>query len=225
MNKRTMLIVLSWILCVGTVLGVLMQRQELVAMRAQQEQIARNLARTSQGSELGVDNGSGANNTASLAETDSHELLQLRSEITKLTARKRELAAVPAEAEQLRAQLAGSQTNSQGGIRVPPGYLRMSEAQFVGYSTPENTVQSFLWALQHHDITNLLQALAPDDARGLSEKNFFKSRDLPPGMVVQNRQNLPDGSVELQVEFVPGMPTEKLHLRAFNGEWKLEGRF
>jgi len=40
-------------------------------------------------------------------------------------------------------------------------------------------------------------------------------------MSVHDRQDLPDGSVELQVDFIPGMPSEKLHLCNFDGEWKL----
>ena len=49
-----------------------------------------------------------------------------------------------------------------GGIQLPPGYIRKSEARMVGYSTPDDTLQSFLWAIQNRDLTNVLQALAPD---------------------------------------------------------------
>src|SRR6185369_309420 len=38
MNKRTVLIILTWALCLGTGWAVLFQRRELIRLRAQQEQ-------------------------------------------------------------------------------------------------------------------------------------------------------------------------------------------
>jgi hypothetical protein len=233
MNKRTVLILLAWALCLGTVFGVLLQRQELLGLRAQQEQMAANATQAPQASPLSVNSREISKTDVPSTDSVSRELLRLRSEVTRLNARKRELAAVTEDGERLRAQLAGSQANPQTGVRLPPGYMRKGEAQLMGYSTPENTVQSFLWALQHHDITNVLRALSPSEAQSLSarigsssemEKGYFKSMDSLPGLAIQSRQDLPDGSVELQVEFGLGAPPEKFHLQPFNGEWKLETR-
>jgi hypothetical protein len=230
MNKRTILIFFSWILCAGTVFAVLSQRQALIALRAQIDQTPDRSLVLDRLATPSIAVGKEADNPAPLSEPDSHELLRLRSEVTRLTARKRELAAVSEEALQLRSQLARNQTNSSSGIPVPPGYIRKSLAQFVGYSTPENTVQSFLAALQNHDVANVLRAFSPDEASGMTsrlssspsaERDFFKGADSFPGMSIHHREDLPDGSVELQVDFIPGLPSEKLHLRNFNGEWKL----
>lgn len=231
MSKRTILIGFSWILCAGSVLAVLTQQRQLAGLRAQQEQVPNEVVQPA-GVSSGVETTDGLK--SSTAEGDAHELLQLRSEVTRLTARKRELAGVQAENESLRAQLSQSQTNSPSGIHLPPGYMRKSQAQFVGYSTPEDALQSFLAALQHHDITNILQALSPDGLRDLGgrlaepgefQKQFFKSTDGMPGMAVKSRQDLPDGSVDLEVEIMPGFPTSNMHLQAFNGQWKFDGRF
>ena len=231
MSKRTILIGFSWILCAGSVLAVLTQQRQLDGLRAQQEQVP-NVAVQPVGVSSGGETVNGLQ--SSIVESDAHELLQLRSEVTKLTARKRELAGVQAENESLRAQLSQRETNSTSGIHLPPGYIRKSQAQFVGYSTPEDALQSFLAALQHHDVTNVLQVLSPDGLRDLGsrlaepgefQKQFFKSTDGMPGMAVKSRQDLPDGSVDLEVEIMPGFPPQKLHLQAFNGQWKLDGRF
>jgi hypothetical protein len=229
MNKRSLLITICWMLCAGTGFGVLMQRQQLIALRAQIDRSLANSPATRREAQPLVADRQGGDRS-SLAEEDFRELLRLRSEVTKLTARKRELATVSEDGEQLRAQLGRNETNSSSGIRVPPGYIRKSQAQFVGYSTPESTVQSFLAAMQNQDVASVLRAFSPDEASGLTsrwssspsaEKDFFKGADLFPGMTIHHRQDLPDGSVELQVDFIPGMPSEKLHLGNFNGEWKL----
>jgi hypothetical protein len=36
----------------------------------------------------------------------------------------------------------------------------------VGYNTPEDTLQSLLWAVQNRDLTNLLQAFTLNAAIG-----------------------------------------------------------
>lgn len=182
---------------------------------------------------LVVSNGFEASQSmSSPAESVSPELLRLRSEITRLSARKSELANVTQEGESLRARLADAQTNAPAGSRLPPGYIRKAEAQFVNYSTPENTIQSFLWALQRHDVPRFLEALLPEEAQSMrnrigmsGEAESFKGWDALPGMAVQSRQDLPDGTVELQVEIGPGLPSQKIQLRQLNGEWKLDDRF
>lgn len=104
----------------------------------------------------------------------------------------------------------------------------------VGYATPEDTVQSFLCALQQRNFTNLLQTMTPEAAQklqmmveqsGRSNEEFFKDSEVLPGLAIRGRENLPDGSVQLQVEMVPGVPPEKFLVRNVNGQWKLAGPF
>jgi len=221
---RNLLTVLAVMVCLGSVCALLVQRQNLNSLRAVQPQ------RTAQ-----VDPASEtARNTIEQAPAAdaSSELLQLRSEVTRLKARQRELAGVPAEAERLRAQLASSGTNA--AVPLPPGFIRKAEARMAGYSTPENTVESFLCALQNHDFTNLLKVLAPASAQDLQEQmqrdgqkpeEFFKHADALPGLAIRSQQALPDGSVELQVEFGPGTPPQRIVVLPVNGEWKLRAPF
>lgn len=168
---------------------------------------------------------------ASSREEALSQLLKLRSEVTKLSARKRELGGVVAESEQLRQQLATNQANISAENRLPPGYIRKAQAQMVGYSTPDNTVQSFLWALHQHDAAGFLRALSPTEAQLLgprvtadanAENSFFKQADRLPGLAILSRRNLDNGSVELQVTFGPNTPPQTFRLLPINGEWKLD---
>jgi hypothetical protein len=87
----------------------------------------------------------------------------LRGEVTRLKSRQRELAAARVENEQLRAQLAVKRTNAAAATPpLPPGYILKSKAQWKGFSTPEDTLQSFLWAVQNQDLTNLVQTMVPE---------------------------------------------------------------
>jgi hypothetical protein len=163
------------------------------------------------------------------------ELLRLRNEVTLLTARQRELAGVRAENERLRAQLASRSTTSPAGIALPPGYVRKSEARMVGYNTPEDTLQSLLWGLQNHDLTNVLQAFAPDRAEKLraqagqsrqSIEDFFSQAAGFVGMRVAKREpQASDGTLAVEVEVVPGESGPRITFRRIDGQWRIVGPF
>jgi len=230
MTNRSLVAIFAIAVCLSSVWAVCLQRQQLTTLRAEQQQMP------AQGSASGAalaenhESESPKESPASSVETVSPELLRLRSQVTQLSARQRELAGVVEEAERLRAQLVRASTNATGGAPLPPGYIRKAQAQFVGYSTPEDTIQSFLCALQKHDVTKLLQALTPEMAQKLQNQfqnsepaeDFFKATDPLPGLAIRSRQTLPDGSVELQMEVTPGVPPEKFRAHAINGEWKLD---
>lgn len=230
MNAKRAVTLLLWVCSVVGVCAVLIQRQQLTALEAQREQIAG--VDATQSPPPAASEFAGTHGPRSSTESVLPEVLRLRSEITSLSARKRELGNVAEVGENLRAQLVGAQTNAPPGMRLPPGYVRKAQARFAGYSTPENTIQSFLWALQQHDVARFLEALVPEEAQRMQnrlgtsgEPELFKAWDSLPGMAVQSRQDLPNGTVELQVDIGAGIPPQKLQLRLFNGEWKLDDRF
>ena len=157
----------------------------------------------------------------------SPELLRLRSEVTRLTERRRELASVTTEHQRLQAQLASRATN--GGLRLSPGYIRQADARLVGYNTPEDTLQSFLWALHNHDFTNFLRALAPEAIQGVQDGRrpeiLFRDTDQLIGMGILQKEVQDDGTVEAEVEMVPGLPHARIRLRQLAGEWKIAAPF
>jgi hypothetical protein len=157
--------------------------------------------------------------------------LQLRSEAAQLRERRRELAGVEAENKNLRAQVAAAQTNAASTMKFPPGYLRKAQAQMVGYGSPNDTLQTFLWAIQQQDINQVVQALTPESGgkletdvqrSGNSVREFMMSAKMIPGAAVVDRQQLPDGSMALKVLLVPDQPPMPVIFKLINGEWKME---
>ena len=177
MNRRGLLGGFLVIVCLAILLGVWSQRSHLASLRAEQQQLLAQMgARADDSASPGTAEAAGAGSETPqprLAATP--ELLRLRSAVTRLTERRRELAAARTDNERLRAQLASRDTNGPGGFKLPPGYVRRSEAQMVGYDTPDNTLQSMLWAIQNHDLTNLLQVFTSEMAKeirtGIAQSN------------------------------------------------------
>ena len=225
MNARPAVTACALIVCAGSVWAVLAQRQQLSTLRAERQAM---VITPDEGSAVP---GERQSDTASQSDAaHSEELLRLRNEVTRLNARKRGLAGVVEENERLKSQLESSQTNAQAGNQLPAGYIRKAQAQFAGYSTPENAFNSFLWALRTHETTMLLQSLTPGAAQKLQARlqdpgqagEFFRNLDALPGLAIQNRKDQPDGSVQFEVEIMPGMPKETMGLQLISGEWKLD---
>lgn len=233
MKVRSIVISLSWIVCLAMLGELLAQRQQILALKTTgSHPVATSESSPGSASQKNVHSTPEVN--APLTDPDASELLRLRSEITGLNARKRELTAALQRFERTTPRSRSNLDGSDRLIQIPPGYVRKKEAQPVGYATPENALQSFLWALQHHDITNVLRSLAPTAADRLSaqiassedaEQAFFKGTEVLPGMLVKDRKDFADGSTDVQIEVIPGLPPQSLHLRQINGEWKIEDGF
>jgi hypothetical protein len=234
MSARGRLASFLVVACVAILWGVSAQRSQLAGLRAAHQQLLVQVA-AREGNLSSADTAEAASAgsaTVPASPAPPPELLRLRNEVTRLTERRRELAGVRAENEQLRAQLAARGTNDLGKSQPLPGYVFKSQARFVGYNTPEDAVQSMLWAVRNHDQTNLLQACTPEAAhkiqgelalaRGLIEEFFRLSADVPGVRVVQAEDNTNAGLTWLQLEFVPGLSGTRIPLRQTNGQWKLD---
>jgi hypothetical protein len=102
----------------------------------------------------------------------------------------------------------------------------------VGFNTPEDALQSFLWAIQNRDLTNLLQALAPDQSKllqaeltqpGRSADDLFRDAGALPGIrVVGRKESARDGLLDLEVEVIPGIPPKTIRFQQINGQWRIE---
>lgn len=203
MNSRILITSTSIVVFVAAIAGVLMQARQLNYLRAQQRSAVVRIDPTKSvvmqpaGSEP-APRPTEASSTAS----PSLELLGLRNEVTRLTERRRELSAARGENERLRVQLATSRTNMSAANALPPGYVRTSEARFMGYNTPADTIQSLLWAVQNRDFTNLVEAFTPETARQIQQdvqrsgaEEFFKKPSIIPGMRILSQQQMPDGVI------------------------------
>jgi hypothetical protein len=212
--------------------GIIAQHRQLAGLKDQKEQILAQLSQpldTQSAPTSGSQEAVKSETADSSPATASSELLQLRRKVVQLTDRKRELAGARGENARLQAQLAKRPTNSAGEKALPPDYIRKSTAQWAGLTTPETTLQSFLWALQNRDTNNLLRVLTPESGAGLlqqlnnSPDKFFESSSGLPGLLIVGKKPLLDGSMELKVEMIPGTPMgEPFRVRLIDGEWRLD---
>lgn len=237
MNRRALLSGFLVLVCLAALWCVWRQQCRLVVLRDQQQLLLAQPAANGERSEsAGTTEAADASSVAPQpALVVTPELLHLRSEVTRLTERRRELAGVRAENEKLHAQLSSRATNSPSGFQLPPGYVRRSEARLAGYSTPDDTLQSLLWAAQNHDLTNVLQAFTPELAKQIrshagespqSVEDFWnESVGLVGLRIVSRKQDTSDGSITLEVEVFPGMPHDEVTFRQINGQWKMASGF
>ena len=196
------------------------QQQQLGDLRAAQQQL---IALHSSNAEIPARPDHSAPNTVA-----SPELLRLRGQVTRLEQRRRELASIPAQNASLRTQLASRGTNTVSGVPLPPGFVRVSEARFVGYGSPADTIQSFLWAVHNHDGARLLQAFSPEMAKQFPagddmEQAFQDAGVSIVGMGIVESRQMADGSVQAKVQLSPDMDPEPTLFRQTNGEWKIFG--
>jgi hypothetical protein len=171
--------------------------------------------------------------SAPLTEAERLELLRLRGQITRLRGEARGLAAAEAEHAALQQRLAAAKANPASiGAALPPGYILRRTARNAGQATPEATVETFLWAIEHRDVNTLLQTLTPADAQKLSEglqrqgEDFWQGAAKLPGMRVSDQKPLADGSVELKlsIELEGTADQQTTKARLVDGRWRIEMR-
>jgi hypothetical protein len=224
MNIRILITTASVGLCALTVAGVAVQSKQLGELRAEHQRIMQE--RESSAAEAPAP----AVAPAADSGSTSHELLRLRNEVNRLTSRRKELEGVASENERLRTQVAASKTNRVAANLNLEGFIRKSTARNVGYATPEDTMQTMLWAVQNKDVAGMAQAFTPEMADEFQKeiakiqaegRDFFEHAKELPGFRVVERQQLPDGVIVLKVEIAPGSGTEDVRFQLINGQWKM----
>jgi hypothetical protein len=231
MKPRALLIIASVGLLVTTVAMVGKQRQQLHELRGQ--------ARSLQSQVETATNAAAPESAISVPATPaSHsgpplELLRLRSQVGQLERRKRELAGVSAEHQRLQTELTTKPAGSQGSGALPAGYIRRAEAKNLGFNSPENALQSFLWGIEHRDLPTVMQFFGPEQAKRMAAdaeqrgEEFWKEAGVVPGLHVTDRNQKVDGTVELTVQIIPNDDTaiSKMVFQQFEGQWRLMAGF
>src|ERR1051325_2922036 len=159
MKRPALLSAILFLLAVAMICGIVAQRQRLSDLRGQEKAVLAALADSPEPAQSAAR----ASSATSPASSSSPELLRLRNQVNQLTQRQREMAGARAENAQLRTHLV-KQGTGPAGTALSPNYIRKSRARMVGYSTPANTLQTLLWAMQTGNITNILQTFTPEIA-------------------------------------------------------------
>lgn len=229
MKYRLFIIGLFVVLCLGALWAVVARQQQMAALQDEQKGLLARLAVAPANPMAAADRAPPEPTMA--AATVSSELLKLRAEVTRLTERKLALAGVAAENKILQAKATARATNGPAGAALPPGFLQRTNARFMGYNTAEDTLQSLMWAIENRDITNCLQAFEPKTAEQIraaveteghsGESMLEQARQKFEGIAILSRRELPDGSIELEVDDGTAAGTQHLSFRQIDGQWKL----
>ena len=95
----------------------------------------------------------------------------------------------------------------------------------AGYNTPEDTLQSLLWALHHKNSFHVLQAFTPAAVeqfqREHPQEDILERMDALIGMAIVGKDQLSDGSVEVRVLVAPDLPPAPFRLQSIDGQWKI----
>ena len=225
MNSPTFPTVIGSVLAVALLGLVFTRGQALGRLRTERQQLLTRLEASENSTPAStVRAPAGSNPAINGSDADGNEVLRLRNEINQLTRRKQELAGVMTENQKLTAAVASFPANA--GVKL--GYIHKNQARMAGYATPENTIESFLWAVQNRDVNALIQAFAPETAKRIqdqisqnSPQQFFEDSVPLPGLSILKSVRMPDGTVQLTIEVAPGIPPVPLRLQQIDGQWKI----
>jgi hypothetical protein len=232
MTSRSIITVGFVALCGAALWGILNQGRQVSELRAEEQRLE---------SARPTTNDLAAETIASPTPEVPRELLQLRAEVARLSQEQRGLAGARTENERLRLQLEERKTNS--AARKTAGYIRASEAKWLGYNTPEDTLQSMFWAAQNRNLEKFLEAITPEAAEDVKSlfknsdnpeeaaRKFFDQEGFPPGFRIIGREQVADGVVALTVQVLkpksntePGVEmdsAEPVRFEQIAGQWKM----
>lgn len=238
MKARTFVTGVSIALCLVALWTINVQGRRRAELQTEQADLLANLAKLSEPSSSRREQPD--TQTAALDSSSTSELLRLRSEVTRLTEQRGSLATAQTEHDRLQAQLAARATSGTNRMELPPGYISKTQARMVGFNSPENTIQSMLWALQNRDFSTFIQAFTPEAAEKLMGSLPQSSQGLTPeqavfheaekvlalGVVEQHATN--DGTIEAKLQMVPANPAqvepaETMRFQQIDGHWKIAG--
>jgi hypothetical protein len=169
--------------------------------------------------------GFGSGSSTPLSAEERIRLMELRSQVTDLRARRRTLAAVTNETAGLQAKLTSVSNYVLG--RTPAGYVRRVDARNLGQATPEAAAQTFFWALEHRNVEALLRLISAGESAALERVMQEKGpgglfEEAPPfaGFRVAGRREKGPDEVELELEIGPQKPWVVTFQRE-EGVWRM----
>ncbi len=216
---------LGTILVAALFCGVLVQGRHIAVLRG--EVLARRAVSVS--SPTAPPQEAPALNGTPLSEDEHLRLLSLRRDVAQLRREKSGLATLRAENQRLQTAVAQAVKPGAGPASNP--FIAASKAQFTGYATPADTLQSFVWSLRNHDTNVLAQVLLPDDATKLwgtigadGADKFFENAGAFPGFRIRSMTEQPDGTAEADLQMDPTSEDSgiKFSFQKIGGTWRLK---
>src|SRR5260221_7345995 len=110
-------------------------------------------------------------------------------------------------------------------------YVGKETCANVGFAAPENTVQTFVWAISNGNPEQFVQCFTPESARRLEQhpdqfrKEFFGETNpfrKVNGFRIAERTSVAEGKMRLGIQMVANGAVMPLDLRRVGNEWKID---
>jgi hypothetical protein len=164
----------------------------------------------------------------SLSQEETRELLRLRADFARLRDQQRALAGVRKEHQELQAKLATDVGANGVAGAMPSGWVRRSEARFLGTGNPDALIQSLFWAIHQRNTNAALQLFTEQGATQLRQAmaqegpgGFWDEATNFPGFRIVAREPRSAEEIVLKVEFLPGTPPVEMVVNRVGNEWRL----
>ncbi len=179
-----------------------------------------------------------ATEAQSVSRERENELLRLRGEVGQLRWQAQDLEKVSQENRRLQAALTAKESSPGATNVASPDYWPKNSWAFVGFASPENSLQSGLWAANSGDlktflssVTGDMQATVAQDLDGKSDADAkAKMLDEVASITsyrILNREVLSDDQVVLTVAVEEGdqpAATAKLTMQKVANQWKFAAK-
>jgi cell division protein FtsB len=162
---------------------------------------------------------------------ENEELPRLRSQVGQLRKQAASLGRLRTENLQLQAkakQLA-SQPDQGASSAMPPDFITRDALRDMGLSSPENSVQTIMWAMATGNARRMMQCAADTGNSTVSDANlesqgqeWAKQFKTFPGFRISGKTNLAPDEVEIHLQSSPGGDSIPMKLKLIEGQWKLD---
>ncbi len=240
MNRKSIVPALVGALVViGLATALALEHQTLLAVKEEQRGLQQHLDRVT---ELSVQNErpanlpATANRTQPLAGDSAGDLLRLRAELSALRRLTNELDDAQDENTAAHAALDHYLTNGATPKVATADFWPRDSWKFAGFATPDNALQSSLWASDNGDVKALFDSATGEFRQKLEKEYEGKSADEASiramdevsnlkSIQVLNRDFQSEDTAVLTAAFEDGGQTHttKLILKKVGNEWKMAG--
>jgi hypothetical protein len=159
---------------------------------------------------------------------ENRELPGLRSQAGQLRRQAADLDKLRAENQRLQAQLKSGTAPGEAAA-LPPDFITRDALRDMGQTTPENTMQTFFWAMSTGNVQRAAQCsvngadmLARMPDLGAEGKDMVKETSAFPGFRIAEKTNLAPDEVQLGIQSKPGGVVAPVKFKFDGGEWKIE---
>jgi hypothetical protein len=219
------------LLLAGGIAVVAMKQSAIATLRAEHQSL---LNDSQEAQQLAKENAEISSLQPDAAEAEklraeNQDLPRLRNEVGQLRKQTADLDKLRADHERLLAKISAGQSSQSTVPALPADYISRDALQDVGLSSPENTMQTFLWAMSTGNMKRLMQCSANDQNQPRSDAELeAEGQDLAkqfsafPGYRVAEKTNLAPDEIQLGIQASPGGVVAPIKFKFDGGQWKLE---